>query len=449
MRRNLVSAGVCLLCACTQSIPVLGPAPSSVEPGSDAGAMPPAMSPRRDGGLVPDPDDIGGSGGGGGSGGSGGATPAPGCGGCGVGELCAASGCVDASGVISLDSTFAHTCQVTDGRLFCWGVNAAGQLGVGDRLQRDRPMRVGTFNDWLKVAAGEDHTCAIRSPGQLYCWGDNSSGQLALGDVQTRLSPTAAGAAAVFLDVSCGGDGCCALDAGSALLCWGDNREGKLGQADLGGAPDGTRPLVVEPGSRWREVRVGQGNVCAIRSDGELYCWGRNSDAQLGTGPDGPVQTRTPTRVGSDTDWARIATSQHHSCAIKSDGTLWCWGSNVFFELAAPDPALQYPPVQVGSDGDWADVTVSWFHGCALKRDARLFCWGRAIEGQLGQGGSVDPLPQPNEVAMPARWQRIAVGNMFTCGIDESSALYCWGINSNGQLGLGDDLRRHEPTPVP
>ena len=127
--------------------------------------------------------------------------------------------------------------------------------------------------------------------------------------------------------------------------------------------------------------------MCAIKESGALGCWGRNTDVELGIGPE-PGQTRVPMRVGDASDWLQVSASQHDSCGVRGDGSLWCWGLNTHYELGAPElDARIATPAQVGSDTDWEEVAVGWFHTCGRKRDGRVFCWGRAIEGQLPGAG--------------------------------------------------------------
>jgi alpha-tubulin suppressor-like RCC1 family protein len=420
-------SAACLL-ACSQTIGVLAPRPAegAHDAGRDAGA-----SDARSDAATPDAGKT-----------------ASACEGCGVGELCAVDHCVSLHGVTSLSAWLSHACEVSEGRLLCWGKNDLGQLGLGDVMARSRPTRVGSFNDWLAVAAGEHQSCALRAPGRLYCWGSNDAGQLGLGDVTPRLEPAALDAGEQFMQVACGGDACCALHAGGLLFCWGSNLEGQPGQGDRGGSADVLLPAQVGH-ANWQAVGVGQGHACAIRDDGTLWCWGRNTDLELGLASSAPEQVRAPTQVGSSNDWRAVSGSQHHSCGTRGDGSLYCWGSNPFLELGAPaDTARAAQPLRVGSDGDWASVITGWFHTCALKRDGRLYCWGRAIEGQLAQGG-IDPIATPSLVARPDHWQRFALGNFFTLGIDASGALYGWGENDVGQLGLGDAMRRAMPATAP
>jgi alpha-tubulin suppressor-like RCC1 family protein len=446
-RLALAIALLALPCACSQSIDVLGPAPPPASPGVLDGGLPP----DPDDGAFPPTDAAGPA--------LDAASPSGECDACGVAQLCAVDRCVDAAGVTSLASVHAHACHVADGQLFCWGEGAGGRLGVGDVRNRSAPARVGSFNDWLQVATGESHSCAVSSPGLVYCWGSSDSAQLGVGDTDERRQPAALPFAKLVREVACGGTSCCAIDSDAELWCWGDNLEGKPGQDDLYGSPDVMSPLRVRvaQGTRWRTLAIGQGHVCAIQDDGSLWCWGRNTNGQLGIGLE-PGQTRVPGRVGSDSDWIAIAAGQHHSCGVRDDGSLWCWGENAFFELAAPDAAMTYPqPREIGAAIEWASVAAGWFHTCAIARDARLFCWGRAIEGQLGQempieGQLVDlegvPLAEPGLVVVPVGWRRVVNGNFHSCGIDVGGATLCWGDNSAGQLGVGDDMRRPVPSPV-
>jgi hypothetical protein len=437
--RPALAALLAALCACSQTIDVLSVVESA---GAGAGAGAAAPPTARDAGPLPDPDDVGDDGPADAS-----RPPATPCGPCGVMELCAAGTCVDSRGVTSLASSLDHTCRVADGRLHCFGDNEYGQLGTGDRARRAEPTRVGNFNDWLRVSTGERHTCALRAPGVLYCFGDNDLGQLGSGDTATRLTPRAIDTPLPLRDIACGGMNCCAIDEDGGLSCWGDNLEGKAGQDDPYGSPDVTRPLAVEPGARFRSVALGQGHVCAIRESGALACWGRNTSGELGIGPE-PIQTRAPRQVGDARDYEAVAASQHHTCAVRSDGGLWCWGHNGHYELGTPefDVALSTPQ-RMNSAVAFRDVAAGWFHTCALARDGRLYCWGRAIEGQLGLA-RIEPLLEPNRVAMPERWRSVTAGRFHTCGTDESGAVLCWGENASGQLGVGDDARRNAPEPV-
>lgn len=425
---------VLALWGCSESVDVLAPEP------------PPASTPRfviPDGGLdAPDLPDPPGS-----------TLTGEACD-CPASELCTPGGCVPREGSGMLEAGRDHACLIDGGRLFCWGANGSGQLGVGDLLDRFEVTRVGDDDDWLAISGGERHSCGIRAPGALYCWGDNSQGQLGVGDTGKRLAPARVGSGVDWERIFCGGDNCCAMRDAGELHCWGENHEGKAGQADSYSAPDVLEPLPVAGDMRYREVALGQGHVMAIDLDGELVGWGRMTTAETGMGSF-DNHLREPTRVFPDgddgADWMSVAAGQHHSCGVREDGTLWCWGGSQFGEVGRDvvmEGSLFQVPARIGDREDWAGVAVGWFHTCAVTMEDELYCWGRAIEGQLGQGGG-EPVTTPTLIAPAQRWQLPVLGGFYTCARDAERVLHCWGMNSQGQLAMGDDERRHTPAPVP
>lgn len=429
--------------ACSQSIEVLGPAEAQVRGGAggasgprDAQVAEPDASARDDAAVHED----------------GGVRFVPCDSGCGTGEVCAIDTCVPTAGIRSLDDHWNHACMVRDGRMYCWGNNDGGRLGVGDQEKRLAPARVGGDGDWLQVSVGEQQSCGLRSPGILYCWGHNDLGQLGVGDTEDRLVPARASSEDLYRRVECGGASCCAITRDGELDCWGDNLEGKIGQDDPYGSPNALLPLRV-PELTVIDLTVGQGHVCAIRDDHTLWCWGRNSTVELGIGPD-PIQVRKPVRVGDGANWLDVTASLHSTCGVRGDaevGKVFCWGINPNLELGSPtlDEHVEMPRL-VGSDADWRSVHAGWFHTCAIKGSGALYCWGRAIEGQLGQGGGEQPIAEPQLFERAASFERVALGIFNTLGVTREGALWSWGASDeDGALGTGDLERRYEPAILP
>jgi alpha-tubulin suppressor-like RCC1 family protein len=418
--------GALLALGCSEELQVLLPADAGPDTGlADAGREPPDAAAERDSGS-------------------------PACD-CAAVELCTPLGCVEHTGARSIAANLEHTCLVKNGRLFCFGKNSSGQLGVGDRAQRELPTRVGATNDWLRVAVGEGHSCGLRAPGTLHCWGENALGQLGLGDTEPRLTPVQVGALDDWEALACGGANCCAHRAGGTMYCWGDNLEGKPAQDDPYGEPDVLEPRPAATDVGFDRSALGQGHACAIGVEGDLYCWGRNILGETGTAP-GVSQLRVPTLVAAeDSDWSSVAAAQHHSCGVREDGSLWCWGKNTHQQLGlppAPDGGDEVlTPAQVGSEQNWASAGAGWFHTCALARDGVLSCMGRSLEGQLAQ-----PPGEPIGTLLPVTGvesvDSMALGSFHTCAIADLVP-YCWGENTYGQLGVGDVERRYVPTEVP
>ena len=305
-------------------------------------------------------------------------------------------------------TAFEHSCAIKDGHLYCWGDNRKLQLGLGDREIRATPTPVAERSAFLEVCAGDSHTCALRSDGVVLCWGDNFNGELGVGDNDPRDRPTPVGDMH-FAKLACWANLSCAIGLEGKLFCWGDNFEGQMGQNDPAGSPDHSLPTAVAPELTFREVAVGQGHVCAITAVGELYCWGRNTDQQLGTLPE-QAQVRSPTLVDPDRRYRKVTAGMVHTCAIERSGQLFCWGRNYSGQLGlgADDNTVIGVPTQVGTEGDYTTVRASWFHTCAVRSNGFLSCWGRNIEGQLGLS-DLDQRSVPTRVGTSAdcaTWRR-------------------------------------------
>ncbi|MBL8955211.1 MAG: hypothetical protein JNK82_30835 [Myxococcaceae bacterium] len=177
-----------------------------------------------------------------------------------------------------------------------------------------------------------------------------------------------------------------------------------------------------------------------------MWCWGRNTTGHLGLGAGSPQQVRVPTQVGTDSDWSLVRASQNSTCALKTNGSLWCWGDSFF------DPIGQraiLTPERVGTDTDWVTVEIETFSVCGVKATGQLWCWGRNDEGQLGLGNN-QSMYTPQQVAHAdgGTWRGVGVGRFFHCAVDSAHDLFCTGENLAGQLGLGDTMRRNVLTPV-
>jgi len=346
----------------------------------------------------------------------------------------------------------AHGTALSANRLFAWGDNEAGELGQGDTLERHVPTEVASEVRFSTVAGGGNssargYTCAIDEVGAVYCWGANTRGQLGQGDRSERHSPSRVPLKQVAArSITADFEHVCALLADASLYCWGRNQEGELGQSDSGTpgdddtARDALEPVEV-PGADWSFVDTGDGHTCGIRFDGTLWCWGRNTGHQLG--PTNEGQVRHPIQVGSDTDWLRVDSGQQHSLALKQDHSLWGWGLNVASGSGEGNPlGLDVEevatPTRLGSAADWVTISTRVFHSCAVNRADELWCWGRGIEGQLGTGDlalrSVPTLVATCITDVDVSW-------FMTCAVTRGGRLGCTGANDHGELGTGDTER--------
>jgi alpha-tubulin suppressor-like RCC1 family protein len=302
--------------------------------------------------------------------------------------------------------------------------------------------------DFVQVCAGEEHSCALRADSSLLCWGENFNGEVGVGDSDARPRPAPVGQLS-FARVACGGNVTCALGLEGTLYCWGDNFEGQLGQGDRGRTPDRNQPTRVPTDLLFQDVAVGQGHVCAVTRNGELYCWGRNTQGQLGV-PNAPIQVRRPILVDPENLYRSVTAGQSHTCAIGRDRRLFCWGTEGmgYLGLGVAADTLVAMPTQVGTQADYVSVRANWFHTCALRSNGFLSCWGRNEEGQLGLADNADR-DVPQRVGEETDWVALTAGHFHTCGF-RAAQPYCWGENTDTdqQLGIGMPGRRNEPTAV-
>jgi alpha-tubulin suppressor-like RCC1 family protein len=304
--------------------------------------------------------------------------------------------------------------------------------------------RVGADADWARVSAGGSHTCGVRTDRSLWCWGYNGEGQLGLGDRTVRLVPTRVGADADWARVWGGYEHTCGVRTDRSLWCWGYNGYGQLGLADIARRLAPTR---VGTDNDWAaRVSAGWGHTCGVRTDRSLWCWGYNGEGALGLGDF--TERHVPTRVGADADWGPIRTGNEHTCGVRTDRSLWCWGSNEEGELGLGDRTIRTVPTRVGSDADWARVWGGNEHTCGARTNRSLWCWAEGSHGQLGLDDR-DGRLVPTQVGTDNDWAaRVSAGWGHTCGVRTDRSLWCWGWNADGQLGLGDTTDRLVPTRV-
>ncbi|MFK7992228.1 MAG: RCC1 domain-containing protein [Sandaracinaceae bacterium] len=347
-----------------------------------------------------------------------------------------------------LDSSTTHACALTAEGLYCWGRNAHGELGTGDRFARLRPARVADFGTVSQVAVGAGFTCATTDEGGLYCWGLNDEGQLGLGDAEDRPVPTEVAGPVAWSRVDANAATACGITQEGLLLCWGRHDEGQVGTGGGGPAPPPvlTPTMVSDSAVLWSDVSVGDGHTCGIQEDGSVHCWGRNSHGQHGRLDVEPLQTRTPGPVGTETEWASLGTAPRGVCGIRTDGTMACWGD-------ASDARLA-PVTSAREDGlvaptDWGEqvqaVDMDAFHGCALLTDASSVCWGRAAEGQIGTGP--EPALIPVSVLEGQDVRALSVSRFMTHMATAEDGVYVTGRGC-ASLGTGDVGQRFEWTPV-
>jgi len=332
----------------------------------------------------------------------------------------------------------------TDGTLWAWGENFNGQLGLGTtNLGTTSPAQVSAATNWSQVAAGEYHSLAIKTDGTLWVWGYNNAGQLGLGDTTQRTLPTQLGTATNWSKVIGGLNTTFAIKTDGTLWAWGWNASGGLG---VGDTADHIVPTQVGTDTNWSEVTAENNHALAIKTDGTLWAWGINNHSQLGL--DDGLNRTSPVQVGTDTNWSKIVGGYYHSFALKTNGTLWAWGWNLSGGLGFGDTDERTVPTQLGTDTNWSRIVGANEHALAVKTNGTLWAWGLNTNGQLGLGDTTDRT-SPTQVGTAVDWSKIAAEGNQSFAMKTDSTLWAWGYNDSGQLGLGNFTSQTTPTQLP
>ena len=304
----------------------------------------------------------------------------------------------------------------------------ATETGVWD-LQDVRDKQLAS--QWTYNAPGGD-------TGALWTWGSSQYGQLGHNSNTQRSSPMQVGTDTNWDTFSNGGDSHSnlALKGDGTLWAWGKNSQGYLGQNDT---VNRSSPTQI-PGT-WSSHN-NRGNYAKFGiKDGKLYAWGYNTEGELGL--NNVVSYSSPTQIGTATDWSSVdAIDNAGGAAVKTDGSLWVWGRNNRGQLGlnyvVAEPGGVSSPAQI--PGTWSKAQGSYLMGMGLKPDGTLWSWGSNLRGQLGQNTDA-PAPylggRSSPTQIPGTWSDFAAGGVGL-GLKPDGTIWAWGNNQNGPLGQNE-----------
>ncbi len=360
------------------------------------------------------------------------------------------AGLVDA---VSLSAGRDHTCAVRgDGSLACWGRNDEGQLGDGTAIDRATPVAVPGVRA-RRVRAGGAHSCALGTDGAIWCWGANTVAQLGDGTTDPRTAPVRVPGLEAQRWLGAGDHHTCALSEDRHVRCWGDNTFGEAG----GGTERRAAPAVVLGITGARAMAQGgssdaNGFRCVVLVSGGVQCWGgistqSSAQGQLGSGD--VVARTTPAAVSGLVDAVGIASGVQHTCVVRSGGAVSCWGSNAYGQLghAVGGGGFSAVPVQVSGLTDATQVVATDYSSCALRSGGTVRCWGYNFYGQLGNGMIVNTT-SPVDVAGLTGVRSLSTTPHGVCALRNDGAVLCWGRNIEGELADGTSTNRYVPGPA-
>ncbi|MBU1410317.1 DUF4215 domain-containing protein [Myxococcota bacterium] len=302
-----------------------------------------------------------------------------------------------------------------------------------------------TCGRWTTVGIGGGQTCAIKSDGSAWCWGFNGDGRLGDGTFTDRSRPVQVTGFAQGSTAAGGVFHSCAVKTTGAAFCWGQGSDGQLGN---GGTNATANPVAVTSLSSG-VLRVGAGGYhsCALKSDGSVWCWGRNAQGQLGDGTN--VDRLTPVQVTGISGATALSTSGNHTCVIDGGGGVRCWGSNQFGQLGDGATSDRNTPFSVSSlTSGVVSLGAGQFHTCAVKSDGSAWCWGYNLNGRLGDGTVANRSTPVQVLGFSGGVATISAGGQQTCAVKTDGGAWCWGRNQYGQLGDGTTGDRYEPVAV-
>ncbi|MEZ4713867.1 MAG: hypothetical protein R3A44_42175 [Caldilineaceae bacterium] len=339
-----------------------------------------------------------------------------------------------------IDGSFSHTCGVTEaGGMMCWGRNYSGELGDGTTTYSSIPVAVSIVSGTVdRVATGEGFTCVLLTTGPLQCWGANEFGQLGNGTTDPYLTPTAvSGLSSGVQGVAAGDAFVCALTSAGDVFCWGKNAEGQLGD---GTTTDRTTPVMVSNlPNPVMALAVGTAHACALTNQDAVYCWGRNAERQLGN--NATTNRSMPVLAsGLPSGAAELAAGFGHTCVRTAAGTVACWGNNGSGELGNGGTTDSGVPVTVLGLSNALEIRAGQFFTCVRTATDGAQCWGGNWDGQLGNGDRDDRTSPTTVSGLGSGVIALGTGTDHGCAARAGGGMTCWGGNWDGQLGNGVTL---------
>ena len=306
----------------------------------------------------------------------------------------------------SFDDVFVPSDLFREGNLFTWGYGSGGALGNAAITNSSTP--VTTFaggTNWKQISGGGNNPAAIKTDGTLWTWGFNSYGKLGIASTVFTIS---------------------------------------------------TPVTTFAGGTNWKQVSCGENHMAAIKTDGTLWTWGRNTfirnlsafpttvlGGQLGTA--GTTNRSTPiTTFAGGTNWKQVSCGLYHTAAIKTDGTLWMWGANSGYASSFGQLGINVisdsrsTPVTTFAGGtNWKQVSCGGYNTAAIKTDGTLWTWGYSYRGQLGNAAITSGDTPVTTFAGGTNWKQVSCANFHMAAIKTDGTLWTWGGTFNGALGNG------------
>jgi alpha-tubulin suppressor-like RCC1 family protein len=296
------------------------------------------------------------------------------------------------------------------------------------------PPGSGGAGAWLSINSDWGTTCGLRSDGTAWCWGKNDAGQIGNGDTTRANVYTPYQLPGHWTAITPGArSATCGVRTDGTGWCWGSNDSGQVGNGDASGANVYSPHQL--PGT-WSTIQNGSydGTTCGMQTNGTAWCWGTNVYGAVGDGNPAEAAVYTPYQLPDN--WISITAGGYTTCGVKVDRSGWCWGFNGQGQVGNGDTtgANVYTPHPL--PGTWTMLRTTDSATCGVQTNGTGWCWGEPY--QVGNGDLTSYVYYPYQ--LPGSWTTITPGTVdaVTCGVQTDDTGWCWGDNSYGEVGNGD-----------
>lgn len=292
------------------------------------------------------------------------------------------------------------------------------------------PIEVAGLDGVIAVSAGDGFTAALGGDGTVWTWGANASGQLGDGTTTDRASPVQVAGLRDVVTIASGGTHALALKRDGTVWAWGSPSFGGIGDATTSGHATPIQVLALggaSPLSSIVLIAAGNGTSFALKSDGTVWAWGSNSTASFGDG----TRTSRLTAVRlppPPSSVVTVAVGSTHSLIVAPDGSVWSAGANLRGELCDGTFGNREMRTPVPGIADVIAVAAATYHSLLLKRDGSVWACGKGGEGQLGNGTRTSSAT-PVRVSDLTGCVAIAAGAP-SLALDATGAVFAWGYSS-------------------
>jgi len=230
-----------------------------------------------------------------------------------------------------------------------------------------------------------------------------------------------------------GGNTACAITNLGAAYCWGRNDVGQIGDGTI---VSKSSPVAVQGGRTFCQITSSLRGGFALNQNKQAYAWGSNQYLGINNGTGSSL---SPVPVCCNFSYNHISAWQDHTCAVTTGGTAWCWGQSNSGELGQNQAlaGIVISPVAVCGGHTFCKISVGLAHTCGLRNDGLIYCWGRNNEGQLGDNTTTNR-STPVAVCGGISFCDVVCGYTKTVALKSDGLYYAWGDNTNGGLGITD-----------